>query len=432
MPLEVIMPALGMAQDSGVLVAWHKSLGDAVDEGDILFEVETDKATMEVEAQGTGFLTKVHVEAGTTVPVGERIATISETLEIHSESVAVLKQDTFPAKAEDQSEPPIGQEIIMPALGMAQDTGLIVSWRKQPGEAVAAEDILFEVETDKSTVEVATGHNGFLAGVLAGVGDNVQVGQVIAVVTADAPDVPYVRSSKVTTKVEKEATSAELLTTEFKTSLPIEPVGNLQREADRILASPKARRLVLEQGLELSQLVNLGYPQPYHAADIDLLKAPLEKPNIANAESTRHLVAEVTLGEFIEFSNWAADMAGISDPKSLLASFAAASLGHPACIEVETFGKVHRYKATSRLGATVNCPSQSDDTPDLRLRDLRNTSVKKVHFGPEEVPVLTMSQNGALLRVTLECTNSQFSARDAATLLAEFAGRLNQPLRHLL
>ena len=81
MPHDVIMPALGMAQDTGHLLAWHKKPGDAVAEGDVLFEVETDKAAMEVEAQSRGYLTDVAVEAGTDVPVGQIIASISETPE---------------------------------------------------------------------------------------------------------------------------------------------------------------------------------------------------------------------------------------------------------------------------------------------------------------------------------------------------------------
>ena len=75
---DVIMPALGMAQDSGVIVAWHKAAGDAVAKGDVLFEVETDKATMEVEAQADGFLNGVRAQAGEEVPVGNVIAVIGD------------------------------------------------------------------------------------------------------------------------------------------------------------------------------------------------------------------------------------------------------------------------------------------------------------------------------------------------------------------
>src|SRR5690348_1077153 len=76
MPHDVIMPALGMAQDTGLLVSWLKQPGDAVKKGDALFEVETDKATMEVEAQDEGFLSAVTAPAGSDVPVGQVIAKI--------------------------------------------------------------------------------------------------------------------------------------------------------------------------------------------------------------------------------------------------------------------------------------------------------------------------------------------------------------------
>src|SRR6056297_2315580 len=79
MPHDVTMPQLGMAQDAGKIVAWLKSAGDAVVKGDALFEVETDKATMEVEAQNNGFLTDIRAAAGDDVAVGTVIAVISDT-----------------------------------------------------------------------------------------------------------------------------------------------------------------------------------------------------------------------------------------------------------------------------------------------------------------------------------------------------------------
>ncbi|MGB8623626.1 MAG: lipoyl domain-containing protein, partial [Paracoccaceae bacterium] len=81
MPHEIIMPALGMAQDTGLLVNWLKQPGDAVKAGDALFEVETDKSTMEVEAPADGYLTDVSAAAGDDVPVGQVIARISDSPE---------------------------------------------------------------------------------------------------------------------------------------------------------------------------------------------------------------------------------------------------------------------------------------------------------------------------------------------------------------
>ena len=76
MPFEVRMPQLGMNQDSATIVAWIKNVGDKVTEGEAIFEVETDKATMEAEARSEGYLSNIQVELGVDIPVGELIATI--------------------------------------------------------------------------------------------------------------------------------------------------------------------------------------------------------------------------------------------------------------------------------------------------------------------------------------------------------------------
>ncbi len=142
MPIQVLMPALSPTMTEGTLAKWLKGEGDAVASGDIIAEIETDKATMEVDAQQSGFLTNVVANAGDEVPVGQVIAVIAEA----PNAVA-------PQEVSQDDVLPEGQAVIMPALGMTQDTGLLVNWLKQPGEAVRADDILFEVETDKSTME---------------------------------------------------------------------------------------------------------------------------------------------------------------------------------------------------------------------------------------------------------------------------------------
>jgi biotin carboxyl carrier protein len=161
MPHDVTMPQLGMAQDAGKIVSWLKSPGDAVARGDALFEVETDKAVMEVESPADGFLTGVSYGEGEDVPVGQVIARISDS----------AKDDAPAAEPADRAQPAVDSRpthpargpfpVTMPQLGMAQDTGILVNWLKAPGDAVAADDILFEVETDKSTMEVEAGRAGY-------------------------------------------------------------------------------------------------------------------------------------------------------------------------------------------------------------------------------------------------------------------------------
>lgn len=428
MPHEVIMPALGMAQDTGLLVSWNKQPGDAVAVGDVLFEVETDKSTMEVEAQAAGFLTDVTASAGQDVPVGNVIALISETPE-GSGTPASAAPATDAATSDDLPE---GNSVIMPALGMAQDTGLIVAWHKAPGDAVASGDILFEVETDKSTMEVEAGFDGFVAALLAQKGEEAPVGETIAIISADAPANPFQRSWSSAGAAPAPAAPTPAPAAKPEDTTPAKPQTPAKKSVTaegRILASPKVRRLAMEQGLDLSRLVDAGHPQPYHVADLEVLKA-LPTPATAGGAATaaRRLVAEVSGDGFAEFASWAAETAGLKDSRALLAGLAAASLGKEAIVAVESFETSQTYQASAQLSATTD----SEDTPELLIRDLRVSPIAVVQMGAEDTPVLTLSDGSNGLTITLECAGHQLSGTQAVALLSNFAGRLEQPLRHLL
>ncbi|WP_343117425.1 biotin/lipoyl-containing protein [Ostreiculturibacter nitratireducens] len=435
MPHEVIMPALGMAQDTGLIVAWHKSPGDAVAADDVLFEVETDKATMEVAAGADGFVTQIRAHAGSEVPVGDVIALIGDSSEaVHTEESPA--DATAPAAT--AVELPKGNNVIMPALGMAQDTGLIVAWRKAPGDAVAAGDILFEVETDKSTVEVEAGFDGFVAALLAEAGEEAPVGETIAVITATKPDKPVQASRASAPKAvpgpaaEISARAAETPAPKpAKTATPASKAAAPVAGTGRILASPKARRLALEQGLDLNRLAETGHPQPYHVADLETLKSLPTKGLETTGAATRRLTAELPSESFGGFAAWAAEAAGLKDAGALLAGLAAASLGREATVALESFGVARVFSVP--VGPLGNIAAASLETaPDLIVRDLRASRISSVTLGAEDAPTLTLKQAGDGLAITLECASHHMTAAEAVALLSNFAGRMEQPLRHLL
>jgi pyruvate/2-oxoglutarate dehydrogenase complex dihydrolipoamide acyltransferase (E2) component len=439
MPHEVIMPALGMAQDTGKIVSWLKSSGDQVKAGDALFEVETDKAVMEVESPADGYLTDVQAEAGADVPVGQVIALVSATAE-SSGSVAQAPADT----GRDEDAPlPDGKIVIMPALGMAQDTGVIVAWHKGLGDPVAAGDILFEVETDKATMEVEAGVDGFVAALLAEVSEAAPVGDTIAIISAKVPAHPVQRSISDGAGPKPAATPDLAPKAEAKeTSKPAPPVRQdsktptvksaIPSSGGRILASPKTRRLALEQGLDLYRLVEAGHPQPFHVADLEVLKAMPAQAVETAATQSRHLTADLPTDGFAGFAQWAAESADLKDENALLAGLAAASLGlDTATIAVESFGQSRAYFVPAGAFSAIT-EADADTAPDLILRDLRLSRVSTVNLGAEIAPVLTLTQADGGLSITLECAGHHLSASQAVTLLSEFAGRVEQPLRHLL
>lgn len=441
MPHDVTMPQLGMAQDAGRLVAWLKAPGAAVARGDALFEVETDKATMEVEAQAGGYLTGITAKEGDDVPVGAVIARITETAEAEAgdeaaEATPEAAPDATPEAADLPANLPGGRTVTMPQLGMAQDSGVLVGWLKAPGDAVAADDLLFEVETDKSTMEVEAGHAGYLAATLAAPGEEVAVGGAVAIIAAERPATPVARSVKDAGKAAGKAGA-----TPAATATPAQALSG------RILASPKARRLAREQGLDLARLAAAGHPQPFHAADLEVLRAlpaeagaePGAGPGAAMAPAARRLVAEVAAPGLAAFTAWAAEAKGLG-ADAVLAGLAAAALPRPGpetvMVAVERHGRVTTWAAPpSRALSDVtgtDADTEAAPAPALLLRDLRGSGLSAVETGAEAVPVITLTGTDDGLALTLECRPDALDAGAAIALLAAFAGRVRDPLRHLL
>lgn len=435
---EVIMPALGMAQDSGKIVSWLKAAGDPVAEGDALFEVETDKATMEVEAQAAGFLTDVTASAGDDVPVGQVIALISETA-TDKAAPADASPNAAPDKADttssDAAAIPKGAEIIMPVLGMAQDSGRLVAWAKAPGAAVAADDVLFEVETDKSTMEVPAGADGYLAAVLADAGEDIPTGQVIAVITTEKPDTPYVGGAK--------AAPSAPASQSAPTAAPAQPTAPKPAATPsdgRILASPKARRLALAAGLDLGRLVAAGHPQPYHAADIEVLRTlPEVGRNAPTAPALHQITAQVPRAGTDEFVAWMLEDGGITlAPARLWASFAAGALRAARADAGDIILDLAPLTGPSRTVVNPDKtrlsqdPPSSDAAPDLVLRDLTDSPITGLRLCHDGAPCLTMASSGETLRLTLEFGADRLDDATATSLILGFAERLADPLHHLL
>jgi pyruvate/2-oxoglutarate dehydrogenase complex dihydrolipoamide acyltransferase (E2) component len=441
-PHDVTMPQLGMAQDAGRIVAWLKAAGDPVAKGDALFEVETDKATMEVEAQASGFLTAITAQEGEDVPVGAVIARISDKAEDDSPApapdapapAAAPAAASAPAPAPAQSDDlPEGRAVTMPQLGMAQDTGLLVNWTKALGDKVAADDILFEVETDKSTMEVPAGLDGYLAATLADAGDEVPVGATLAIISADKPDAPTARRATSTAappapKAPAPAAATPPARAKEQTAPKPQPAPAAQ---GRILASPKARRLAQERGLDLHRLVTAGHPQPFHVRDLEVLAdLPAKTPAAAATAAPIRLTAEIATEGFTAFAQWAAAAHGLTDRDSILAGLAGASLSQPGIIAIDRHGRARGFAISP--DRALSAVTSSDDSPDLILRDLRDTALRFVAAGAEGCPVLTLMSGPSGLILTLECRADQMPAPAAIAFLSAFAGRMEQPLRHLL
>ena len=156
--------------------------------------------------------------------------------------------------------------VIMPALGVAQEKGTLINWLKAEGQTVSKGEPLMEVETDKATVEIEAVASGILANVTAAAGDEVPVGQTIALILAPGETVPETATAPSSASVKEISTPASA---ESKLEPKSETPNSTPRvQGSRVLASPAARRIAREEGIDLRTLNGSGPEGSVLAADV--------------------------------------------------------------------------------------------------------------------------------------------------------------------
>ncbi|QJP33361.1 pyruvate dehydrogenase complex dihydrolipoamide acetyltransferase [Nonlabens sp. Ci31] len=280
---EVInMPRLSDTMEEGVVAAWLKQVGDTVEEGDILAEIETDKATMEFESFQNGTLLHIGVQEGETAPVdqllciiGEEGEDISSLLEgaASSDSEEDTKSDQKAEassegkkEASDDSELPEGVVIInMPRLSDTMEEGTVASWLKKEGDQVEEGDILAEIETDKATMEFESFNSGILLKIGIQEGETAKVDSLLAIIGPKGTDISGISMEKsaapnkeAKAEDKKEAPKAEKKE-EVAKETPIASSPTVSNATGgRIFVSPLAKKMAEEKGIDLGQVTGSG------------------------------------------------------------------------------------------------------------------------------------------------------------------------------
>ncbi|WP_350290976.1 2-oxo acid dehydrogenase subunit E2 [uncultured Croceitalea sp.] len=270
---EVInMPRLSDTMEEGTVVKWLKSVGDKVEEGDILAEIETDKATMEFESFYEGTLLHIGIEEGDGAPVDSLLAIIGEKGEdisgLLNGEVASSGEESENSEAPETKEEatdsssggeiPEGVEIItMPRLSDTMEEGTVASWLKKVGDVVEEGDILAEIETDKATMEFESFYSGTLLHIGIQEGEGAPVDSLLAVIGPEGTDVNAVLNAK-PTDTAKETTVKE--DKKVEESKPETNTNNTSSVADgqRIFASPLAKKIASDKGINLADITGSG------------------------------------------------------------------------------------------------------------------------------------------------------------------------------
>ena len=341
-------------------------------------------------------------------------------------------------------------EVIMPALGMTQDTGKLVRWLKNEGDPVKSGDILYEVETDKSTMEVDAQADGYLTGVSAAVGDDVPVGNIIALIS-DAPVAAAVLKSSVPAREEEPQEAPAPLQTSHPDIAPRSVAASLAPKPPvegKILASPKAKRLASEMQLDLADLANAGHPQPYHVADIEVLKSlPVQGESTATAMdnqpalSLRFIALEARTKGVKKFLEWMQSDGDITlELKHVWASYAAACLrksmnvgdAHLALKVIHLNNESEHYLNPDKQRLSRMVAYEDTGTPDLVVKDITESQITQMRLGTNAAPVLTIAKAKKKYLLSLEFTSQQLTDDQAIAFMMDFCERLNDPLKHVL
>lgn len=263
MAVQVVMPRQGNTVESCIILKWKKNQGDTVNAGDIICEVETDKASFEVEAPESGMLIAVLHPEGADVPVLEPIAVIGkpgEKLEepgaARGEIPAREKQTaavTAPAEGRHDADLRIiATPLLMPRQGNTVESCVILEWKKKEGDAVKTGDIVCEVETDKAAFEVESPLDGTLLKIFYRAGDDVPVLTPIAAIGNPGDGVDFGGQAANTARTETPATTGPV-SSPAETS-PGAPV----RVSGEAAASPRARRLARSKGIDILSIAGTG------------------------------------------------------------------------------------------------------------------------------------------------------------------------------
>jgi len=367
----ILMPRLSDTMTEGVIAAWHKKIGDPVKKGDLLAEVETDKATMELESYKDGTLLHIGTEKGGKLQVNDLLAIIGaagedvsslikskgsggQSAENNQSSVSGKEStaenqkptqskekveasprdpvDTRPTASSGETATKtkeaidvsgMDEVVLMPRLSDTMEEGVIASWQKNVGDAVKKGDVLAEIETDKATMELESYKNGTLLYIGAKKGEKIPVNGLLCIigekgkVDVDAI-VATIASGQSPTTSTKPITTTEQPTTDNKQQVisgkhtgsggqqePVEESTSTSLNGDgRVKASPLAKKLATEKGIDIRKVSGTGDGGRITKSDIDNYKETAASPSKSGPVKTTEIPV-FTAGEegFTDISN---------------------------------------------------------------------------------------------------------------------------------
>jgi pyruvate dehydrogenase E2 component (dihydrolipoamide acetyltransferase) len=269
----VTMPRLSDTMTEGTVAAWLKKVGDKISEGDILAEIETDKATMEFESFNEGTLLYIGIPEGETAPVDSLLAIIGN--EGEDVTALIAGGSAAPAVAESTPAPAVVEVktvetattvaalpkgvivVTMPRLSDTMTEGTVATWLKKVGDKVVEGDILAEIETDKATMEFESFNEGTLLFIGIQEGNTAPVDSLLAIIGPAGTDISGIAENYKAGGAVPVATAAVKEEVKVSASESAEVIETVS-DGKRILASPLAKKIASDKGIQLTQVKGSG------------------------------------------------------------------------------------------------------------------------------------------------------------------------------
>lgn len=304
MAIKVTMPRLSDTMTEGTVATWLKKVGDKISEGDILAEIETDKATMEFESFNEGTLLHIGIQAGETAPVDSLLAIIGKEGEDISALLAggdapaaaeAPKTDAPAAEAKTETaapakaaaELPKGVVVVtMPRLSDTMTEGTVATWLKKVGDAVAEGDILAEIETDKATMEFESFNAGTLLYIGIQEGNTAPVDSLLAIIGPAGTDISGIADNYTAGGAASAPAAEETKAAPAAEKAPETAVAD-NSNGGRILASPLAKKIASDKGIQLNQVKGSGENGRIVKSDIENFTPSAQEQTTASAPAAK-------------------------------------------------------------------------------------------------------------------------------------------------
>jgi len=270
----VRMPKMSDTMEEGVIAVWHKKVGDKVESGELMAEIETDKATMDYESYHDGTVLYLGATEGDAVQVNGVLAIVGESGEDYKSLLNGASAETESSPAEDTAPAPVSEVsteqidtssinatiVRMPKMSDTMEEGVIATWHKKVGDTVESGELVADVETDKATMEYESYDDGTVLYLGAAEGESVKVDGILAIVGEPGADYEaLIKSDSQGASVSEEAPAPPVEQAQPTQKPTAAPVAVATTETGgRLKASPLAKRLAEDKGIDIKLVQGSG------------------------------------------------------------------------------------------------------------------------------------------------------------------------------